>query len=107
MADNQSAGRHHWMLLPEVESLGSWRRPQCDRSVAAEFGIAHSIVSRFYGDNFKPQEQLSEGSVVVVHEEPHPQILTTVHSFYIGPEENGGRQREKSLDDTTRATGRG
>ncbi|GFT17755.1 HTH_Tnp_Tc3_2 domain-containing protein [Trichonephila clavipes] len=29
------------MLLPEVESLGSWRK-------AAEFGIAHSIVSRLW-----------------------------------------------------------
>ncbi|GFU59264.1 hypothetical protein TNCV_4197881 [Trichonephila clavipes] len=30
-----------WMLLPEIESLGSWRK-------AAEFGIAHSIVSRLW-----------------------------------------------------------
>ncbi|GFV60471.1 transposable element Tcb2 transposase [Trichonephila clavipes] len=30
------------------------------------------------GDNFKLQEQLSGGSVVVVHEEPHPQMTGTL-----------------------------
>ncbi|GFW84681.1 transposable element Tcb2 transposase [Trichonephila clavipes] len=57
-----------WMLLPEVESLGSWR---------------------------KAAEQLSGSSVVVVHEEPHPQITGTLS---YRPEETGERQREKSLD---------
>ncbi|GFW44646.1 transposable element Tcb2 transposase [Trichonephila clavipes] len=33
-----------------------------------------------FGDNFKLQEQLSGGSVVVVHEEPHPQMTGTL--FY-------------------------
>ncbi|GFV29161.1 hypothetical protein TNCV_4601931 [Trichonephila clavipes] len=37
-----------WMLLPEVESLGSWRKVRSVTSVAAEFGIAHSIVSRLW-----------------------------------------------------------
>ncbi|GFT03385.1 uncharacterized protein TNCV_2985501 [Trichonephila clavipes] len=41
------------------------------------------------------QEQLSGGSVVVVHEEPHPQMKGTLS---YRPEETGGRQREKSLD---------
>ncbi|GFX52566.1 transposable element Tc3 transposase [Trichonephila clavipes] len=41
------------------------------------------------------QEQLSGGSVVVVHEEPHPQMTGTLS---YRPEETGGRQREKSLD---------
>ncbi|GFV06509.1 transposable element Tcb2 transposase [Trichonephila clavipes] len=40
-------------------------------------------------------EQLSGGSVVVVHEEPHPQMTGTLS---YRPEETGGRQREKSLD---------
>ncbi|GFX64365.1 transposable element Tcb2 transposase [Trichonephila clavipes] len=39
-------------------------------------------------------EQLSGGSVVVVHEEPHPQMTGTLS---YRPEETGG-QREKSLD---------
>ncbi|GFX28057.1 hypothetical protein TNCV_2928311 [Trichonephila clavipes] len=46
-----------------------------------------------FGDNFKLQEQLSRGSVVVVHEEPHPQMTGTLS---YRPEETGGRQREKS-----------
>ncbi|GFV30656.1 transposable element Tcb2 transposase [Trichonephila clavipes] len=77
MANNQSV-RRHLDALPEVESLGSWRK-------AAVW-----------------QEQLSGGSVVVVHEEPHPQMTGTLS---YRPEETGGRQREKSLD-TTQATGR-
>ncbi|GFW22654.1 transposable element Tc3 transposase [Trichonephila clavipes] len=40
-------------------------------------------------------EQLSGGSVVVIHEEPHPQMTGTLS---YKPEETGGRQREKSLD---------
>ncbi|GFU09536.1 hypothetical protein TNCV_2089911 [Trichonephila clavipes] len=40
-------------------------------------------------------EQLSGGSVVVVHEEPHPQMTGTLS---YRPEETGYRQREKSLD---------
>ncbi|GFW86960.1 hypothetical protein TNCV_1383761 [Trichonephila clavipes] len=40
-------------------------------------------------------EQLSGGSVVVVHEEPHPQMTGTLS---YRPEETGGRQRKKSLD---------
>ncbi|GFV02616.1 hypothetical protein TNCV_5017841 [Trichonephila clavipes] len=57
-----------------------------------------------FGDDFKLQEQLSGGSVVVVHEEPHPQMTGTLS---YRPEETGGRQREKLLDrQTTQATGR-
>ncbi|GFW09555.1 hypothetical protein TNCV_3996611 [Trichonephila clavipes] len=41
------------------------------------------------------QEQLSGGSVVVVHEEQHPQMTGTLS---YRPEETGGRQWEKSLD---------
>ncbi|GFV70911.1 transposable element Tcb2 transposase [Trichonephila clavipes] len=40
-------------------------------------------------------KQLSGGAVVVVHEEPHPQMTGTLS---YRPEETGGRQREKSLD---------
>ncbi|GFX80517.1 transposable element Tcb2 transposase [Trichonephila clavipes] len=83
-----------WMLLPEVESLGSWRKAavwqvwlQSTELLTASF---HD-----FGDNFKLQEQLSGGSVVVVHEEPHPQMTDTLS---YRPEETGGRQREKSLD---------
>ncbi|GFV12559.1 uncharacterized protein TNCV_4425121 [Trichonephila clavipes] len=48
-------------------------------------------------------EQLSGGSVVVVHEEPHPQMTGTLS---YRPEETGGRQREEIARYTTQATGR-
>ncbi|GFU86764.1 hypothetical protein TNCV_477511 [Trichonephila clavipes] len=38
----------HLDALPVVESLGSWRKGRSVTSVAAEFGIAHSIVSRLW-----------------------------------------------------------
>ncbi|GFX45739.1 transposable element Tc3 transposase [Trichonephila clavipes] len=47
-------------------------------------------------------EQLSGGSVVVVHEEPHPQMTGTLS---YRPEETGDRQREKSLDTRHRRLG--
>ncbi|GFX17965.1 hypothetical protein TNCV_2294131 [Trichonephila clavipes] len=41
------------------------------------------------------KEQLSGDSIVVVHDEPHPQMTGTLS---YRQEETGGRQREKSLD---------
>ncbi|GFT97907.1 transposable element Tcb2 transposase [Trichonephila clavipes] len=77
------------------------RRPQCDKCGCRvrncsqhRFTTLETISNyRNFGDNFKLQ--LSGGSVVVVHEEPYPQI-TGALSYR--PEETGGRQREKSLD---------
>ncbi|GFS68946.1 retrovirus-related Pol polyprotein from transposon TNT 1-94 [Trichonephila clavipes] len=37
-----------WMLLPEVESWGKLEEGRSVTSVAAEFGIVHSIVSRLW-----------------------------------------------------------
>ncbi|GFT50764.1 hypothetical protein TNCV_3181131, partial [Trichonephila clavipes] len=71
MANNQSV-RRHLDALP-VESLGEvGGRRQCDKCDC----IVQVLLTTFheFGDNFKLQEQLSGGSVVVVHEEPHPQI---------------------------------
>ncbi|GFV67207.1 hypothetical protein TNCV_3669621 [Trichonephila clavipes] len=62
--------------------------------VTAEFELFTASFHDF-GYNFKLHEQLSGGSVVVVHEEPHPQMTSTLS---YRPEETGGRQREKSLD---------
>ncbi|GFU41899.1 transposable element Tcb1 transposase [Trichonephila clavipes] len=76
---------NHWEKLEEGRSV---------TSVAAEFELLTASFHDF-GDNFKLQEQLSGGSVVVVHEEPHPQMTGTLS---YRPEETGGRQREKSLD---------
>ncbi|GFU89767.1 transposable element Tcb2 transposase [Trichonephila clavipes] len=55
------------MLLPEVKSLGSWRKA----AVWLQSSELHTASFHDFGDNFKLQEQLSGGSVVVVHEEPH------------------------------------
>ncbi|GFY09110.1 transposable element Tcb2 transposase [Trichonephila clavipes] len=49
----------------------------------------------FISTHIPGERQLSGGSVVVVHEEPHPQMTGTLS---YRPEETGGRQREKSLD---------
>ncbi|GFW41989.1 hypothetical protein TNCV_6971 [Trichonephila clavipes] len=93
MANNQSV-RRHLDAFTRGRIIGKLEEGRSVTSVAAEFGIAHSIVSDF-GDNFKLQEQLSGGSVVVVHEEPHPQMTGTLS---YRPEETGSRRREKSQD---------
>ncbi|GFT59217.1 transposable element Tcb1 transposase [Trichonephila clavipes] len=68
-------------------------RPQCDKC-GYRVRIAHSIVSRLWRQ-FQTTGTAIRGSVVVVHEEPHPQMTGTLS---YRPEETGGRQREKSLD---------
>ncbi|GFW68490.1 transposable element Tcb2 transposase [Trichonephila clavipes] len=68
-------------------------RPQCDKC-GCKVRIAHSIVSRLWRQ-FQTTGTAIRGSVVVVHEEPHPQ-MTGKLSYR--PEETGGRQRVKSLD---------
>ncbi|GFT09654.1 transposable element Tcb2 transposase [Trichonephila clavipes] len=68
-------------------------RPQCDKC-GCRVRIAHSIVSRLWRQ-FQTTGTAIRGSVVVVHEEPHPQMTGTLS---YRPEETGGRQREKSLD---------
>ncbi|GFX19002.1 hypothetical protein TNCV_323071 [Trichonephila clavipes] len=76
MANNQSV-RRHLMLLPEVESLGEvGGRPQCDKC-GCRVRIAHSIVSRLWRQ-FQTTGTAIRGSVVVVHEEPHPQMTGTL-----------------------------
>ncbi|GFU53446.1 transposable element Tcb1 transposase [Trichonephila clavipes] len=78
-----------WMLLPEDESLGEREKLEEARSVtsvAAQFGIAHSIVSRLWRQ-FQTTGTAIRGSVVVVHQEPHPQMTgdwTTDIAFYRG-----------------------
>ncbi|GFT90997.1 transposable element Tc3 transposase [Trichonephila clavipes] len=83
-----------WMLLTRGRLIGKLEEGSSVTKVAAEFGIAHSIVSRLWRQ-FQTTGIAIRGSVVVVHEEPHPQMTGTL--FYRA-EETGGRQREKSLD---------
>ncbi|GFX65362.1 hypothetical protein TNCV_3169091 [Trichonephila clavipes] len=89
MANNQSVTRH-LDAFTRGRIIGKLEEGRSVTSVAAEFGIFHD-----FGDNFKLQEQLSGRSVVVVHEEPHPQMTGTLS---YRPEETDGRQREKALD---------
>ncbi|GFT38057.1 hypothetical protein TNCV_4102971 [Trichonephila clavipes] len=84
-----------WVLLPG-RIIGKLEEGRSVTSVAEEFELLTSSFHEF-GDNFKLQEQLSGGSVVVVHEEPHPQMTGTLS---YRPEETGGRQPEKLTRDT-------
>ncbi|GFW88737.1 hypothetical protein TNCV_4972301 [Trichonephila clavipes] len=96
MANNQSV-RRHLDAFARGRIIGKLEEGRSVTSVAAEFGIAHSIVSRLWRQFQTTGTELSNcgGSVVVVHEEPHPQMTGTLS---YRPEETGGRQREKSLD---------
>ncbi|GFV65749.1 hypothetical protein TNCV_4153851 [Trichonephila clavipes] len=91
MENNQSV-RRHLDAFTRGRIIGKLEEGRSVTSVAAEFGIAHSIVSRLWRQF---QTTAIRGSVVVVHEEPHPQMTATLS---YRPEEVGGRQREKSLD---------
>ncbi|GFW53649.1 hypothetical protein TNCV_4815501 [Trichonephila clavipes] len=92
MANNQSV--RHLDAFTRGRIIGKLEEGRSVTSVAAEFGIAHSIVSRL-SRQFQTTRTAIRGSVVVVHEEPHPQMTRTLS---YRPEETGGRQREKSLD---------
>ncbi|GFX14939.1 hypothetical protein TNCV_1486801 [Trichonephila clavipes] len=83
------------MLLPEVESLGEiGGRPQCDKCGCRVRNCSqHRFTNLETISNYR--NSYPGGSVVVIHEEPHPQMTGTLS---YRPEETGGRQREKSLD---------
>ncbi|GFY30632.1 transposable element Tcb2 transposase [Trichonephila clavipes] len=93
MANNQSV-RRHLDAFTRGRIIGKLGEGRSVTSVTAEYGIAHSIVSRLWRQ-FQTTGTAIRGSVVVVHEEPHPQMTGTLS---YRPEETGGRQREKSLD---------
>ncbi|GFU77961.1 transposable element Tcb2 transposase [Trichonephila clavipes] len=93
MANNQSV-RRHLDAFTRGRIIGKLEEGRSVTSVAAEFRIAHSIVSRYW-KQFQTTGTAIRGSVVVVHEEPNPQMTGTLS---YRPEETGGRQREKSLD---------
>ncbi|GFY06366.1 hypothetical protein TNCV_3651531 [Trichonephila clavipes] len=88
MANNQSV-RRHLDAFTRGRIIAKLEEGRSVTSVAAEFELLTASLHDF-GDNFKLQEQLSGGSVVVVHEEPHPQMTGTLS---YRPEETGGRQR--------------
>ncbi|GFT56682.1 hypothetical protein TNCV_1268341 [Trichonephila clavipes] len=91
MANNQSV--RSGCFYPRSNHWEVGGRPQCDKC-GCRVRIAHSIDSRLWRQ-FQTTGTDIRGSVVVVHEEPHPQMTGTLS---YRPEETGGRQREKSLD---------
>ncbi|GFV69384.1 hypothetical protein TNCV_2777991 [Trichonephila clavipes] len=93
MANNQSV-RRHLDAFTRGRIIGKLEEGRSVTSVAAEFGIARSIVSRLWRQ-FQTTGTSIRGSVVVVLQEAHPQMTGTLS---YRPEETGGRQREKSLD---------
>ncbi|GFV95890.1 transposable element Tcb1 transposase [Trichonephila clavipes] len=97
MANNQSV-RRHLDAFSRDRIIGKLEEGRSVTSVAAEFGIAHSIVSRLWRQ-FQTTGSCIRGSVVVVHEEPHPQMTSTLS---YRPEETAG----KIARHTTQATGR-
>ncbi|GFT41539.1 transposable element Tcb2 transposase [Trichonephila clavipes] len=72
MVNNQYV-REHLDAFTRGRIIGKLEEGRSVTSVAAEFGIAHSIVSRLWRQ-FQTTGT-SGGSVVVVHEEPHPHIV--------------------------------
>ncbi|GFV64041.1 transposable element Tc1 transposase [Trichonephila clavipes] len=93
MANNQSV-RRHLDAFTRGRIIGNLEEGRSVKSMAAEFGIAHRIVSRLWRQ-FQTTGTAIRGSVVVVHEELHPQMTGTLS---YRPEETCDRQREKSLD---------
>ncbi|GFS72066.1 hypothetical protein TNCV_4213471 [Trichonephila clavipes] len=94
MADNQSV-RRYLDAFTRGRIIGKLEEGRSVTSVWLQSSELLTASFHDFGDNFKLQEQLSGGSVVVVHEEPRPQMTGTLS---YRPEETGGRQREKSLD---------
>ncbi|GFS92459.1 transposable element Tc3 transposase [Trichonephila clavipes] len=90
MANNQSV-RRHLDAFTRGRIIGKLKEGRSMTSVAAEFGIAHSIVSRLWRQ-FQTTETAIRG---FSSGRPHPQMTGTLS---YRPEETGGRQREKSLD---------
>ncbi|GFU63555.1 hypothetical protein TNCV_4255961 [Trichonephila clavipes] len=92
MANNQSV-RRHLDAFTRGRIIGKLEEGRSVTSVAAEFGIAHSIVSRLRRQ-FQTTGTAIRGSVVVVHEEPHPQMIGTLSTG----QRNRRQTAEKSLD---------
>ncbi|GFU66671.1 transposable element Tcb2 transposase [Trichonephila clavipes] len=101
MANNQSV-RRHLDAFTRGRIIGKLEEGRSVTSVAAEFRIAHSIVSRLWRQ-FQTTGTAIRGSVVVVHEEPHPQMAGTLS---YRPEENRRQTVGEIARHTTQATGR-
>ncbi|GFU47792.1 transposable element Tcb1 transposase [Trichonephila clavipes] len=73
MANNQSV-RRHLDAFPRGRIIGKLEEGRSVTRVWLQSSELLTASFHDFGDNFKLQEQLSGGLVVVVHEEPHPQM---------------------------------
>ncbi|GFT52794.1 transposable element Tc3 transposase [Trichonephila clavipes] len=89
MANNQSV-RQHLNAFTRGRIIGKLEEGRSVTSVAAEFGIAHSIVSRLW----RPFQ--NTGTAIRGFSSGRPRGTTPSLSYR--PEETGGRQQEKTLD---------
>ncbi|GFU47302.1 transposable element Tcb1 transposase [Trichonephila clavipes] len=94
MANNQSV-RRHLDAFTRGRIIGKMEEGRSVTSVAAEFGIAHSIVSRLWRQ-FQTTGTAIRGISSGRPRGTTPAQMTGTLSYR--PEETGGRQREKSLD---------
>ncbi|GFU64909.1 transposable element Tcb2 transposase [Trichonephila clavipes] len=87
-----------WRLLPEVESLVSWRKA----AGAAEFGIAHSIVSRLW------RQVQTTGTAIRGFSSGRPRGTTPADDRYIVLQASRNRRQTAGeiARHTTQATGR-
>ncbi|GFT30943.1 hypothetical protein TNCV_1683171 [Trichonephila clavipes] len=94
MANNQSV-RRHLDAFTRGRIIGKLEEGRSVTSVAAEFGIAHSIVSRLW------RQFQTTGTAIRGFSSGRPRRTTPAEmtgTLSYRPEETGGRQREKSLD---------
>ncbi|GFU38984.1 HTH_Tnp_Tc3_2 domain-containing protein [Trichonephila clavipes] len=93
MANNQSVRRHR-DAFTRGRIIGKLEEGRSVTSVAAEFEIAYSIVSRLWRQ-FQTTGTAIRGSVLVVHEEPHP---ADDRYIVLQARRNRRQTAEKSLD---------
>ncbi|GFW83096.1 transposable element Tcb2 transposase [Trichonephila clavipes] len=93
IAKNQSV-RPHLDAFTRGRIIGKLEEGRSVKSVAAEFGIAHNIVSRLW------RQFETTGTAIRGFSSGRPRGTTPADDRYIvlKPEEAGGRQREKLLD---------
>ncbi|GFX44801.1 transposable element Tcb2 transposase [Trichonephila clavipes] len=102
MANNQSV-RRHLDAFTRGRIIGKLEEGRSVTSVAAEFGIAHSIVSRLW------RQFQTTGTAIRGFSSGRPRGTTPADDRYIVLQARRNRwqkQREKSLGHTTQATGR-
>ncbi|GFW97948.1 uncharacterized protein TNCV_2599871 [Trichonephila clavipes] len=93
MANNQSVRRHLDAFI-RGRIIGKLEEGRSVTSVAAEFRISHSIVSRLWR-KFQTTGTPIRGFSSGRPRGPHPQMIGILS---YRPEETGGRQWDKSID---------